>query len=99
VSQGGELLSQREILEDKGVSRSDESATGPDNELEEQTHRGNMRPDLSACKRTCVQTMFSSTVRRTEYWRGTAGENTTAPASDRVLAEKTHENWSVPDGI
>ena len=66
VSQGGELLSQREMLEDGGVSRSDEGATGPDNELTEQTHRGNMRPARSACKRTRAQTIFSSTVRRTE---------------------------------
>ena len=75
MSHGSEVLSQREMLEDEGVSRSDEGAPGPDNELAEQTQRGNRRADLSARTRTRTQTIFSSTLRRTEYWRGTAIED------------------------
>jgi (p)ppGpp synthase/HD superfamily hydrolase len=54
------LLSQREILEDEGVSRSGEGATSPNDELEEQTHRRKMRVALENGKRGAERRLNSA---------------------------------------
>jgi hypothetical protein len=50
VRDGGQLVAQSEIVEDEGLARAGQGAHGPEENFEEQQHRGKMRGELRDCK-------------------------------------------------
>jgi hypothetical protein len=74
LTEGGELLSQGEILEHQRTARQSQSAQGAEDELQQEEHPGRMRApirDGNQGRAAALGASFVPEIGPAEFWRGT----------------------------
>jgi hypothetical protein len=69
MGERAELMAQGEVFENEGPSREGQSVDRPDEKLQKEQHRREMRADRGDCNRLRLNSR--SKAGRMEFWRGT----------------------------